>query len=147
VGKIILLTVQIYPREQIHGWREIVASRGVPRLAHWIAPIGYAGEDGSRPSKGCVARDLVASVFRHSGVQRVRAPHHFTSQNPKPRSAESTQSRAHGFGTYSQRNRPGEGALMFIAWQGGFRSTESISAIHSAGARGTRLGSLPFRPS
>jgi hypothetical protein len=56
-----------------------VASGGAPRLAHWIAPIGYAGEDGSHPSKGHMARDLVTSVFQNSGVRRVRVSCHSAS--------------------------------------------------------------------
>jgi hypothetical protein len=55
----------------------------------------------------------------------VKVPRHLTSRNPEPRSIESAQSRAHGFGAWSQRNMPGEGALTFIIWQGGSRSAES----------------------
>jgi hypothetical protein len=61
-----------------------------------------AGKDSSRPSKGRVARDLVASAFRHSGVRRVRVLCCSTSRNPEPRSAESAQSRARSITEQSQ---------------------------------------------
>jgi hypothetical protein len=72
-----------------------------------------------------MAQDLVTSAYRHSGVRRVKVPRLLTSRNPEPRSAESTQNRAHGFGAWSQRSRPGGGALRFIIWQDGSRRAES----------------------
>jgi hypothetical protein len=88
--------------EADHGWRKLTVSGVAPGLARWIAPILHARQVIIRPSKGCVARDLVASAFQHSGVQRVMVSHHYTSQNPEPQNTESTQSRAHGHGTRSQ---------------------------------------------
>jgi hypothetical protein len=101
-GKIIVSTVRIHPYEQINGWREIAVREVAPRLAQWIAPILCAGMDGSRPSKGRVARDLVTSAFRQSRVQRVKVLCRCTSRNPEPRSAESAQSRAHSIEEQSQ---------------------------------------------
>jgi hypothetical protein len=72
-----------------------------------------------------MAQDLVTSAYRHLGVRRVKVPRHLTSRNPEPRSTESTQSRAHGFGAWSQRSRPRGGALRFIIWQDGSRRAES----------------------
>jgi hypothetical protein len=101
-GKIIVSTVRIHPKEQINGWREIAINEVAPRLAQWIVPILCAGKDSSRPSRGRVARDLVASAFRHSGVRRVKVPCCPISRNPEPRKREGAQSRARSITEHSQ---------------------------------------------
>jgi hypothetical protein len=100
--------VRIHPKEQINGWWEIVDSEAMPRLAQWIAPILCAGKDSSHPSIGRVARDLVASAFRHSGVRRVRVSCCSTSQNPEPRKRRKSSPRYHGaFSAVCPKKTPG----------------------------------------
>jgi hypothetical protein len=81
-----------------------------------------AGKDNSRPSRGCVARDLLASVFRQSGVQRVKVPCCPISRNPEPRK-------------HRRRSKPGP------------QYHEAISTVCPRETPGARLGSPPFRPS
>jgi hypothetical protein len=94
----------------------------VSRLAQWIAPILCAGKDSSRPSRGRMVRDLVASVFWHSGVRGVKVPCCPISRNPEPR---------------KHRRHPKSGLQYYGA----------ISAVYPQETPGTRLGSSSFRPS
>ena len=91
-------------------------------LAQRIAPILCAGKDSSRPSKGRVARDLVASTFRHSEIRRVKVPCCPMSRNLEPR---------------KRQRRPKSGPQHYGA----------ISAVHPQETPGAQLGSFPFRPS
>jgi hypothetical protein len=68
--------------------------------------------------------DLVTSVFRHSGVQRVRVSRHFTSRNPEPRNTESTQSRAHGPSDQVTSSEPGNGGSPLLMTKPSRRSSE-----------------------
>jgi hypothetical protein len=121
-GKIMVSTVWIHPYEQINGWREIAGSRVAPRLGAMDSAYTACRKDSSRPSKRCVARDLVASAIRHSGVQGVRILCCSTSRNPEPR---------------KRRKRPKSGPQYH----------EATSAVHPQETPGARLGSSPFRPS
>jgi hypothetical protein len=92
-GKIMLSTVQIHPYEQINGWREIADRRSCTEVSAMDSTHIVCREDSSHPSRGRVARDLVASAFRHSGVQGVRF-HVFYISKPRTPKAKSAQSQA-----------------------------------------------------
>jgi hypothetical protein len=63
-------------------------------------------------------------AHRKSGIGEAKSSRQREPRNPEPRIPDSAQSRAHVFGAWSSRRRPGEGALIFVIWPLGPRSVE-----------------------